>query len=105
MVGDEIRSTRLVPLDAYLHPVIDGLDEILFGAEVAFGSLDGGVAEQQLDLLQFPARLAAQFGAGSPEMPHAAFAELYRIQNYAESILKDVVSALSSRLSSSIDSA
>jgi hypothetical protein len=38
-----------VRIDAKLHPIVDGLDEILFGAEVAFGGLDGGVAEQLLN--------------------------------------------------------
>ncbi len=33
-----------------LNPVIDGLDEVLFGAEVAFGGLDGGMPQQQLNL-------------------------------------------------------
>ncbi len=46
-------------LDANSHSVVDGMDEILLGAEVAFGGLDGGMAEQQLDLFQFPARFAA----------------------------------------------
>ena len=39
------------------------LDEILFGAEIAFGGLDGGVAEQQLNLLQFPAGFSTQLRA------------------------------------------
>ena len=30
--------------DADFDAVIDGLDEVLFGAEVAFGGLDGGVS-------------------------------------------------------------
>jgi hypothetical protein len=54
-----------VPLDTDLDAVIDGLDEILFGAEVAFGGLDGGMTEEQLNLFQFPARLPAQLGAGA----------------------------------------
>lgn len=48
--------------------VVDGLNEILLGAEIAFGGLDGGVAEEQLNLLQFPARLAAQLGTGSAQI-------------------------------------
>ena len=46
-----------IALDTELHAVVDGLDEILFGAEVALGGLDTRVAEQQLNLFQFPARL------------------------------------------------
>jgi hypothetical protein len=32
-------------LDADFDSVIDGLDEVLLGAEVAFGGLDGGVPQ------------------------------------------------------------
>jgi len=41
---------------------------ILLRPQIAFGGLDGGVAEQELDLLQIPATLAAQFGAGAAEV-------------------------------------
>ena len=57
-----------VALHANLDAIVDGLDEILFGAEVPFGGLDGGVTEQQLDLLQIPARLPAQFRTRSPQI-------------------------------------
>ncbi|MCU1295234.1 MAG: hypothetical protein JWP08_4084 [Bryobacterales bacterium] len=33
-------------LDADFDSVIDGLDEVLLGAEVAFGGLDGGVPQE-----------------------------------------------------------
>ena len=42
--------------------------DILFGAQIAFGGLDRGVAEQELDLLQIPAVLAAELGAGATEV-------------------------------------
>jgi hypothetical protein len=46
--------------------------DLLLGAEVAFRGLDGGVAEQELDLFDISAVLAAEFGAGAALMPHAA---------------------------------
>ena len=54
--------------DTDLHPIVDGLDKVLLGSEVALGGLDGGVTEQQLDLFQFPAHTAAQFGARAPQI-------------------------------------
>jgi hypothetical protein len=54
------------PLEPDLDPIVDGLDEILFSAEVAFGGLNACVAEQQLDLLQFPAGFQTQLGVLSP---------------------------------------
>ena len=50
------------------NPVIGGVDQILFGAEVAFGGGDGGMAEQELDLFEFPAPGAAEFGAGAAQV-------------------------------------
>jgi len=41
--------------------VVDGDSNLLLGAEVAFSGLDGGVAEQELDL-------AAEFGAGAAQI-------------------------------------
>jgi hypothetical protein len=45
--------------------VVDGFDQIQSGAEVAFGSLNGGMAKQELDLLEVAAGGPAQFRAGS----------------------------------------
>jgi len=45
--------------------IVDCDGQVLHGAEVAFGGLDGGVAEQQLDLLDVAAGLAAQLPAPS----------------------------------------
>ena len=42
--------------------------DILFRAQIAFGGLDGGVTEQELDLLEIPAVLPAEFGAGAAEV-------------------------------------
>jgi hypothetical protein len=44
------------------------MDEILFGAQVAFGGGNGGVAEEELDLFEFAAGGAAEFGAGATEV-------------------------------------
>jgi hypothetical protein len=41
---------------------------ILIGAQIPLGGLDGGVTEQEFDLLQIPAILAAQFGAGTAQV-------------------------------------
>ena len=48
--------------------VIDGDGDFLLGAEVAFGRLDGGVAEQELDLFEVSAVLAAEFRAGATQI-------------------------------------
>jgi hypothetical protein len=45
--------------------VVDCDLDLLLGAEVAFRRLDGGVAEQELDLLDISALLAAEFRAGA----------------------------------------
>ena len=46
--------------------IVDGLREVLAGAEVALGGEHGGMAEQELDLLEFATGGAAEFGAGAP---------------------------------------
>jgi hypothetical protein len=44
------------------------LRQVLAAPQIPFGCLNGGVTEQELDLLQFPARLPAEFGAGTPQV-------------------------------------
>ena len=65
-----------VPERASLHlqpkHVIDGDRQVLFRPQVALGGLDGGVAEQKLNLLEVPAGCAAELGAGPAVMPNAA---------------------------------
>ena len=61
-----IGISPLLPLEP--QAVVGGVGQVLPGAQVALGGLDAGVAEQQLDLLQFPAPAAAELGAGSPEI-------------------------------------
>src|ERR1035437_7832239 len=46
--------------------VVDRLREVLACAEVALGGEHRGMAEQELDLLEFAAGGAAEFGAGAP---------------------------------------
>jgi hypothetical protein len=41
---------------------------ILLRAQIAFRGLDGGVAEQEFDLLEIAAILPAQLGAGATEV-------------------------------------
>jgi hypothetical protein len=48
--------------------IVDRDLDILFGAQIAFGGLDRGVAEQELDLLQIPAVLPAELGAGTAQV-------------------------------------
>jgi hypothetical protein len=50
------------------QPVIGSIGQVLTGAEIALGRLNGRVPKHQLDLLQFPAPAAAQLGAGSAEV-------------------------------------
>jgi hypothetical protein len=42
--------------------------ELLFASEVALSRLDGDVAEQELNLIEFAAREVAQAGAGAAEV-------------------------------------
>ena len=53
------------PVRCQTEPVVGGVGEILPGAEVAFGGLDGGMAEQELDLFQVTAGGTAQLGTGA----------------------------------------
>lgn len=55
-----------VRLDA--NPVVDRVSKTLFTAEISLSRLNGDVAEQKLDLVQFPSGIAAQAGAGPTEV-------------------------------------
>jgi hypothetical protein len=59
--------------------------DLLLGAKVPFRGLDGAVTEQELDLLEVAAALAAELGAGTTVMPHAALSSLCRMPDNAES--------------------
>src|SRR5438270_13266617 len=55
------------------NSVIGGMYQVLAGAEVAFGSGNGGVAEQQLDVFELSAGGAAEFGAGAAQVVRLDF--------------------------------
>jgi hypothetical protein len=44
--------------------IVDRVSEILFAAEIAFCRLNGCVAQQELNLLQFTVAIVAEFRAG-----------------------------------------
>jgi hypothetical protein len=46
-------SARFLPTKH--KPVVWGVLQVLFGSEVLFGDLNAGVAEEELNLFQFPA--------------------------------------------------
>jgi hypothetical protein len=48
--------------------IVHGNSELLFAPEVTLGRLDGDVAEQKLDLIQFAAGEVAEACAGAPEI-------------------------------------
>ena len=53
--------------------IVDGLREVLAGVEVALGGQHRGMAEQELDLLEFAAGGAAELGAGAPGVVRGEF--------------------------------
>jgi len=48
--------------------VIHSHDDLLLGAQVAFGRLDGGVPQQKLDLFEVAARLPTELRAGPAQV-------------------------------------
>ena len=50
------------------QPVVHCNPELLLASEIALRRLDGDVAEQELDLIQFAARQVAQTGASAPQV-------------------------------------
>ena len=62
----KIREKSRSPLESkvVVHRDLD----ILIGAQIALGGLDGGVAQEELDLLEIPAVLASELGAGTSEV-------------------------------------
>ena len=62
-IADLRLSQRLarcaVSFEFEVKGIVDGEGQVLFRAEIAFCGLDGGVAEQQLDLFEISACLAA----------------------------------------------
>jgi hypothetical protein len=68
----KVLTERVLHRHSQFDPVIRSVDQILLRPEVPLGRLDGCVPEEQLNLLQFAARRAAQLRAGPTIMPHAA---------------------------------
>ena len=66
--GETPRGSASVLLPLQAQAVIGGIGEVLAGAEVAFGGLNRGMAEQELDLFEFPAPAAAELGAGAAQV-------------------------------------
>ena len=66
MAKGEYEIDRLSHLQSY--GIVHGMSQCLLRPQVPLGGLDRGMAEEKLDLLQLPARLPAQFGAGSTEI-------------------------------------
>jgi len=48
--------------------VVHRMSEILFAAQIAFRGLDGGMPQQELNLLQLATARVAQLRAGSPQV-------------------------------------
>ena len=58
--------SRRSPLQSQI--IIHSNGDLLIGTEIPLSSLDRRVAEQEFDLLQIPAVLAAEFGAGAAQV-------------------------------------
>jgi hypothetical protein len=61
------------PLDASKRSkqtdvVVDRKRDLLLGAKITFGGLDGGMAEQEFDLLEVATTLATQFRLGTAQI-------------------------------------
>src|SRR3984893_3969683 len=68
------RIDRLSHLQSY--GIVHGLSQRLLRPQVPLRRLDRGMAEEQLDLFQLPARLAAQFGAGPAQVVRRELAQM-----------------------------
>ena len=53
---------------AEIEQVVYRMAQILFATEIAFRCLDGGMAQQELYLLQLATATVAQFRTGSPQI-------------------------------------
>jgi hypothetical protein len=53
--------------------IVHGIPELLLASEIALRRLDGNVAEQELDLVQFAARQVAQTRTGSSQIVRRQF--------------------------------
>jgi hypothetical protein len=66
-----IREESSSPLKSEV--VVHGHSDLLVGAQIPFGGLDGGVAEQELDLLQIAAILPTQLCTGRGHLEKGKF--------------------------------
>src|SRR5688572_8788409 len=55
--------------------IVHGIPELLLASEIALRRLNGNVAEQELDLVQFAARQVAQTRAGSSQIVRRQFVD------------------------------
>ncbi len=51
-----------------VNKIVDRMSEILFAAEIAFRRLDGGMTQQELNLLKLATARVAQLRTGSPQV-------------------------------------
>ena len=65
--------------------------------EVALGRLDGGVTEQELDLFQIAACLAAELGAGPPQIRGGSETQVARRKEYLSTTYQIAFSSQSAR--------
>jgi len=56
------------PVLCEVKKIVDRVSEILFAAEIAFCRLNGCVAQQELNLLQFTAAIVAELRTGPPQV-------------------------------------
>src|SRR5271154_6248989 len=73
-VGFSPLRDRLSHLQSY--GIVHGMSQRLLRPQVPLRGLDRGMAEEQLDLLQLPARLAAKFGAGPAQVVRRELAQI-----------------------------
>ena len=65
---DDDEFSSLVQSQAVIHRLL----QILPRSQIPLGSLDGGVAQQEPNLLEVSTGFAAELGAGTTVMPNAA---------------------------------
>jgi hypothetical protein len=77
------------------HPQLDAvirrMDQVLLGSQVPFGRLDRRVAEQHLDLLEFPTGGAAHLRAAAPQVPKRDAGTNMRMEKTAGAVFSTVL--------------
>jgi hypothetical protein len=59
---------ELIERQPKVDRVVGDIYQVLLSPEVPYSRLNGGMPQQQLDLLKLAARSSAQFGAGATEV-------------------------------------